>query len=111
MNPPSGRLCNRAPDPAFGAAVFARVPLPFALDLDAGAVDQQVQRTLRPAIGDVDLQGLLPPAQGAEVRHRPGLRPGPLGCTASPVELGPLHIDLSIAGLFDRPCHGGAFSY
>ena len=41
-------------DMAFGAAVFARVPLAFALD--AGAVDQQAQRTLRPAIGNVDLQ-------------------------------------------------------
>ncbi len=31
-----------APDPAFGAATG--VPLAFALDFDAGAVDQQVQR-------------------------------------------------------------------
>jgi hypothetical protein len=57
--------------PALGGAVFARVPLPFALDLDAGAVDQQVLRPLRLAIGDVDLQGLLASAQGADVRHGP----------------------------------------
>jgi len=31
-----------APDAAFGAAVLAGVPLPFALNLDACAVDQQV---------------------------------------------------------------------
>lgn len=59
------------PDPALGGAVFARVPLPFALDLDAGAVDQQVQRALRPAIGDVDLQDLLASAQGTEVWRGP----------------------------------------
>jgi hypothetical protein len=51
---------------ALRAAVLAGVPLPFALDLDAGAVDQQVQRPLRAGIGDVDLQGAM------------GLR-GPLG--------------------------------
>ena len=33
-----------APDPPFRAAMLARIPLPFALDLDAGAVDQEVQR-------------------------------------------------------------------
>jgi hypothetical protein len=32
-----------APDAALRAAVLAGVPLPFALDLDARAVDQQVQ--------------------------------------------------------------------
>jgi len=46
-------------------------PLPFALDLDPCAVDQQVQRSLRSAIRNVDLQGLLAAAQGAEVRHSP----------------------------------------
>jgi len=40
-------------------------------DLDPGAVDQEVQRVLRPAVGDVDLQALLTAAEGAEVRHRP----------------------------------------
>jgi len=32
-----------APDAPFRAAMLAGIPLPFALDLDAGAVDQQVQ--------------------------------------------------------------------
>jgi hypothetical protein len=31
-----------APEPAFCSAVLACVPLPFALDLDPGAVDQEV---------------------------------------------------------------------
>jgi hypothetical protein len=52
-----------APDAPFGAAMLAGVPLAFALDLDAGAVDQQVQRAVRSAIGDVDLQGLLATAE------------------------------------------------
>ena len=47
------------------------LPLAFAFDLDAGAVDQEVERALRAAIGDVDLQGLLATAKGAEVGHRP----------------------------------------
>ena len=36
-----------APDAPFGASVLARTPLAFTLDLDAGAVDQEVQRALR----------------------------------------------------------------
>jgi hypothetical protein len=60
-----------APDPTFGPAVLSRVPLTFALDLDAGAVDQEMERPRRAAIGDVDLQGLLATAEGAEVGHRP----------------------------------------
>jgi len=35
-----------APDPPFRAAMLAGVPLAFALDLDARAVDQQVERTV-----------------------------------------------------------------
>lgn len=35
-----------APDAPFGAAVFARVPFAFALDLDPGAIDKKVQRAL-----------------------------------------------------------------
>ena len=34
-------------------------------------VDQQVQRPVRAAVGDLHGQGLSPPAQGREVRHRP----------------------------------------
>lgn len=33
---------NLAPDAAFGAAMLAGIPLPFALDLDPGTVDEQV---------------------------------------------------------------------
>ena len=58
-----------ASDAPFGTTMLAGVP--FALDLDAGAVDQQVHRPLGPTVGDVDGQGLLAPAQRAEVRHRP----------------------------------------
>ena len=60
-----------APDAPFGAAMLAGVPLAFTFDLDPGAVDQQVQRALRPTVGDVDGQGLLTTGQRAEVRHRP----------------------------------------
>ena len=35
-----------APDPPLGTAMLAGVPLAFALDLDPGAIDQHVQRTL-----------------------------------------------------------------
>ncbi len=56
-----------APDAPFGTTVLARVPL--ALDRDLGAVDQEVQRALRSAVGDVNLQALLASAEGAEVRH------------------------------------------
>ncbi len=60
-----------APDAPFGAAMLARVPLAFALDLDPGAVDQQVQRALGAPIRDVHGQGLLAAGQRAEVRHLP----------------------------------------
>ncbi len=60
-----------APDAAFCPAMLTRVPLAFALDLDAGAVDQQVQRTLRPPMREVHGQGLLATAEGAEIRHIP----------------------------------------
>lgn len=60
-----------APDAASGAPVLARVPFPFALDLDPGAVDQEMQRTIRSAIRNVDLQGLLAARQRAEVGHLP----------------------------------------
>lgn len=50
-----------APDAPFGATMLAGVPLAFTLDLDPGAVDQQVQRAVRTAVGNVHLQGLLAP--------------------------------------------------
>ena len=60
-----------AQDTPFGAAMLAGVPFAFALDLDARAVDEQVQRALRTTVGDVDGQGLLTAGQRAEVGHRP----------------------------------------
>ena len=50
---------DSAPDPPFGGPMLAGVPLTFALDLDPGAIDQQVQRPLGAAIGDVHGKGLL----------------------------------------------------
>lgn len=38
---------------------YLRVPLTFALDLDASAVDQQVERTERPPMRNVHGKGLL----------------------------------------------------
>lgn len=49
------------PDPAFGAAMFAPLPLAPSLDLTSRAVDQKVQRALRTPVRDVDLQGPLAP--------------------------------------------------
>ena len=51
--------------------MLAAVPLTFALGLDAGAVDQQVKRTLRAAVWNVHGQGFLAPAERAEIRHGP----------------------------------------
>ena len=55
----------------FGAAMLAGVPLAFSFDLDASAIDQEVQWAFRAAIGDVDRKRPLPSADGAEVRHGP----------------------------------------
>ena len=60
-----------APDATFRATMLAGVPFAFALDLDAGAVDQQVQRAFRSTVWNVDSQGLLAARQRAEVGHRP----------------------------------------
>ena len=60
-----------APKAAFRATMLAGMPLPLALGLDAGAVDQQVQRSRRATVGNADGQGLLAPAQRAEIWHRP----------------------------------------
>lgn len=37
-----------APDAAFSTAMLARILLAFALDLDPGTVDQEMQQALRP---------------------------------------------------------------
>jgi hypothetical protein len=42
-----------APNTALRAAVPAGVPLPFALDLDAGAIDQKIERPLRTTVGEL----------------------------------------------------------
>ena len=60
-----------APDAAFRAAMLACVPRAFPFDLDARAINQQVQQILGAAIGDVDGQGFLTALQRAEVGHRP----------------------------------------
>ena len=60
-----------APDAPFRATMFAGVPFAFALNLNASAVDQQVQRTLGAAIRDIDSQCLLAARHGAEVGRRP----------------------------------------
>ena len=59
--------CSGLTRPHRGHGPFA----PFALDLDAGAIDQQVQWPLGAAVGDVHGQGLLAAGQRAEVGHRP----------------------------------------
>lgn len=51
--------------------MLAGVPFAFTLDLDAGLVDQHVQRTLGAAIRDIDGQRLLTTRQRAEVGHHP----------------------------------------
>lgn len=66
-----------APLAALGRAVFARAPFSIAHSLDAGAVDQQVQRSRTGTAGNFNEQALLPPAQRTEVRHRP-IKPGHL---------------------------------
>lgn len=57
------------PDPLLRATMLAGVPHAITLDHDPGAVYQQVQQAVRAAIGYIDIQGLLPPRQVAEVSH------------------------------------------
>ncbi len=45
--------------------------LPFTHNLDAGALDQQVERTRARALGDRDGQAFLPPAQSVVVKRGP----------------------------------------
>jgi hypothetical protein len=58
-----------APDPSFRTTVFTGVP--FALSLDPGAINQQVQQTGSAAVRDVDGQGFLTARQRAKIGHRP----------------------------------------
>jgi regulator of sirC expression with transglutaminase-like and TPR domain len=52
-------------------AMLANLSLAITQKLDPGAIYQQVQRLIHPAIEDLDIQGSLSPAQRAEIRHRP----------------------------------------
>lgn len=56
--------------PVLGA-VFLAFPFPFAQKLDAGAVDQQIQRRAAGPVRQLHLESLLATADGAEVWHRP----------------------------------------
>ena len=60
-----------APDAAFDTAMPAGVPLAFTLDLDPGAVDQQVQRPLQATMRDAHGEGLPATAGRAEIRQIP----------------------------------------
>ena len=51
--------------------VLAGLPFTVAQELDPGAVHQQIQRPRSATIGDLNLQGLLPAAEGRIVRHGP----------------------------------------
>ena len=51
--------------------MLSGLPLAITEELDAGAVDEQVQGAIGAPIGDLDGQGLLPPAQGRIVWHGP----------------------------------------
>ena len=51
--------------------MLAGFPFPFAFRLDAGAIDQQVQRAGAATKRQAHVQCLLAAAQGAEIRHRP----------------------------------------
>lgn len=62
---------NLAPLAPARGAVLAGLPFAIAKELDAGAVHQQVQRAVSPAIGDLDGQCLLTTAEGGVIRHGP----------------------------------------
>jgi hypothetical protein len=56
-----------ASNTAFLAIVFMGIPFAFTLDIDRRAVDQQVQRTLRPPMRDIHGQCLLATAERVAV--------------------------------------------
>ena len=47
------------------------VPFAFSFDLDASAINQEVQWAFRAALRDVDRKRPLASADGAKVRHGP----------------------------------------
>lgn len=59
-------------------SMLAGLPFAFAQVLDPGTAHQQVQRPIGAAIRDLNLQGLLSPAQGRIVRDGP-VQPGSRG--------------------------------
>ena len=63
----------------FGAAVLAGIPLAFALDRDAGAVDRQGQRALKVAPGDCSDSG----SSGAATACWRQAPPSPDRCAAT----------------------------
>jgi hypothetical protein len=71
--------------------MLTRVPLALSLDLDPGAVDQEMQRTLRRPMRNVDGKGLLATAQGAEVGHIPVQADQPLQALDEPGRLSQRH--------------------
>ena len=60
-----------APYPALRIAMLAGVPLSFTLGLDAGAVDEEVQRAGTTAIREAHVQRSLTAAKGAEIGRCP----------------------------------------
>ncbi len=60
-----------APNPALRATMSAGVSLAFTLDLNAGAVDNNVERAGAAKMGQADVQALLAAEQDAEVWHLP----------------------------------------
>lgn len=99
--------------------VLASLPFAIAEELDPSAVDQQVQRTVRTAIRDLDGQGLLPAAQRGKVRpgpvqasqaqqaghHSSGLRNGNLNRTLT-VKQNCMAASENTAGRPGRPSRG-----
>ena len=65
------RRMHLAPLAASLNAVLADLPFPVAGELDPGAVDRQVERTIGTATGGLDGPCLLPAAQSGTVRHGP----------------------------------------
>ncbi len=69
------RQMHLAPDASLIDAVLPHLPFPLTQYLQAGTVDDQVQRLVTGPVGDLNRQVLLPTRERAVVRHRPG-QPG-----------------------------------
>ena len=64
---------NLAPLAPARPPMLASVPFAIAKELDPGAIHQQVEGAIHPAIRDLDCQALLAAAEGHVVRHGPVL--------------------------------------